>query len=186
MSRFVFFQQIVSLVQNFYVGSPLGDLNPLSSPRIEKLMIFPASNNASAALPRCPRAADAAAELPTITALLPRCLCHSAMLPPCCHRCCHAATAAAATALPPPLLPPCHPASPLLITTAAVLLPPPLRCQRFRRAAHCHRTAAALPLPICQHCHCTPAANTALQMLSLVQHDLFPRLCRLVPSPFRL
>ncbi len=53
MSRFVFFQQIVGLVQIFYIGSPLGDLNPLSSPRIEKLMIFPASN-ASAALPPPP------------------------------------------------------------------------------------------------------------------------------------
>jgi hypothetical protein len=36
-----FFQQIVGLVQTFYLGSPLGDLNPLSSPRIEKLMIPP-------------------------------------------------------------------------------------------------------------------------------------------------
>jgi hypothetical protein len=26
-----FFQQVVGLVQKFYVGSPLGDLNPLSS-----------------------------------------------------------------------------------------------------------------------------------------------------------
>jgi hypothetical protein len=34
-----FFQQIVGLVQNFYVGSPLGNLNPLSSPRMEKLVI---------------------------------------------------------------------------------------------------------------------------------------------------
>jgi hypothetical protein len=38
-SRFVFMQQIVDLVQNSYVDSPLGDLNPLSSPRIEKLII---------------------------------------------------------------------------------------------------------------------------------------------------
>ena len=65
MSRFLFFQQIIGLVKKNFVGSPLGDLNPLSSPRIEKLMIFPASN-ASAALPlppsRCRRrtAANAA------------------------------------------------------------------------------------------------------------------------------
>ncbi len=31
LSRFDFFQQVVGLVQIFYVGSPLGDLNPLSS-----------------------------------------------------------------------------------------------------------------------------------------------------------
>ena len=41
MSRIDFFQQIVGLVQMFYVGSPLGNLNPLSSPRIEILMISP-------------------------------------------------------------------------------------------------------------------------------------------------
>jgi hypothetical protein len=39
MSRFDFFQQIIGLVQIFYVGSPLGDLNPLSSLRMEKLVI---------------------------------------------------------------------------------------------------------------------------------------------------
>ena len=32
MSRFDFFQQIVGLVQNFYVGSPLGDLPPHRHP----------------------------------------------------------------------------------------------------------------------------------------------------------
>jgi hypothetical protein len=138
-----------------------------------------------------PCAADAAAELPTVAALLPRCLCRSAdaatahpTLPPHCHCCCHAA--AAATALPPPLLPPCHPASPLLIIAAAALPPPPSRCQRLRRAACRHRAAAALPPPLCQHCHCAPAANTALQMPSLVQHDLFHCLCCLVPIPFQL
>jgi hypothetical protein len=41
MSRFDFFQQIVGLVLKFYVGSPLRNLKPLSSPRIEKLMISP-------------------------------------------------------------------------------------------------------------------------------------------------
>jgi hypothetical protein len=39
ISRFVFFQQIVDLVPNFYVGFPLGDLNPLSYPRLKKNMI---------------------------------------------------------------------------------------------------------------------------------------------------
>ncbi len=36
MSRFVFFQQIVDLVQIFYVGSPLGDLNPSLFPEDRK------------------------------------------------------------------------------------------------------------------------------------------------------
>jgi hypothetical protein len=31
LSRFDFFQQVVGLVQKFYVGSPIGDLNPFSS-----------------------------------------------------------------------------------------------------------------------------------------------------------
>jgi hypothetical protein len=39
MSRFDFFQQIIGLVQKIYVGSPLGDLNPLSSLRMEQLVI---------------------------------------------------------------------------------------------------------------------------------------------------
>ncbi len=39
ISRFIFFRQIVDLVQNHYVGSPLGDLNPLSYPRLKKNMI---------------------------------------------------------------------------------------------------------------------------------------------------
>ncbi len=183
MSRFVFFQQIVGLVQNFYVGSSLGDLKTLSLfPKDRKTHDFPRIQRlhcaASAALalptpppncppsPHCCRAASAA--LPT--------------LPPRCHR--RRRAAAAATALPPLLLPPCHPASPLLITTVAALPPPPLCCQRLRRAACHRRAAAALPPPLCQHCHRAPAANTALQMPSLVQHDLFPRLCHLVPSPF--
>ena len=36
IDRFVLCRQIVDLVQNFYVGSPLGDLNPLSYPRSKK------------------------------------------------------------------------------------------------------------------------------------------------------
>ncbi len=39
INRFVLCWQIVDLVQNFYVGSPLGDLNPLSYPRLKKNMI---------------------------------------------------------------------------------------------------------------------------------------------------
>ncbi len=39
IDRFVLCRQTVDLVQNFYVGSPLGDLNPLSYPRSKKTMI---------------------------------------------------------------------------------------------------------------------------------------------------
>jgi hypothetical protein len=76
---------------------------------------------------RCPCPANAAAALPAVAVLLPRCLRRSAdttiahqTLPPCCHR--RRCAAAAATALPPQSLPPCHPASPLL---ASAELPPP-------------------------------------------------------------
>jgi hypothetical protein len=146
MSRFVFFQQIVGLVQNFYVGSPLGDLNPLSSARIEKHMIFPASN-ASAELPRRPRAADAATELPTVAALLPRCLRRSAdaaaPLPPpssCCHR--HRSTAAVAAALSP-CFPTAHHRRRCAAAAALTLPTPPPRCPPSPR--RCRSASAALP-----------------------------------------
>jgi hypothetical protein len=187
----IFFQQFVGLVQIFNVGSPLRDLNPFSSPRIETLMIFPASN-ASAALPPPPLCCQRRRQIahrPRAAAALPPPLCQrchrasdaAAPLPPmllCCRRCHRSITAVAV------VLSPCFPTAHHRAVAALPLLPS--HCQHLRRAACCCRAAATLPPPLCQHCHCTPAANTALQMPLLVQHDLFHRLCCLVPSPFQL
>jgi hypothetical protein len=151
-----FFQQIVGLVQNFYVGSPLGGLNPLSSPRIEKLMIFPASN-ASAALPpppsRCRRRRRIAHRRRAAAALPP----------PLC-KCCHpAATAVVVLPPPPPLYRHCRCRPVTLLPHCSSL--PLLRCRRHPCAADASATlpAVAVPLPHClRH-----SANTATALLPL-------------------
>ncbi len=150
MSRFVVFQQIVGLVQFFYVGSPLGDLNPLSSPRIEKLMIFPTSN-ASAALPP-----------PLLRRRHRRQIAHhycaaTALPLPLCQRCHPAATALVVLLLPPPLYRRrcCRPVTLLPHCSS----PPPLRCCCRPCAANASAAlpAIAAPLPRCLRC----SANTA-------------------------
>ncbi len=50
ISRFILCRQIVDLVQNFYVGSPLGDLNPLSYPRSKKTWSPPSRQHYASAL----------------------------------------------------------------------------------------------------------------------------------------
>ncbi len=157
MSRLVFFQQIIGLVKKNFVGSPLGDLNPLSSPRIEKLMIFPASN-ASAALPPPPL----------------RCRCHrrtahccraaAALPPPLCQRC--RLTATAIVVLPPlPLLYCRRCCRPVTLLPHCSSLPP--LCFRRRPCAANASAALAVAVPLL---HCLRrSANTAtvLPLLTL-------------------
>jgi hypothetical protein len=150
MNRFVFFQQIVGLVQIFYVGSSLGDLNPLSSLRIEKLMIFPAFN-ASAALPPPPLCCRRRRQIAH------HCRAAAALPPPLCRRCCPAATVVVVLPPPPPLYHRCRCCPVTLLPHCSS--PPPLRCQRRPRAADASAALPAVtaPLPHCLRC----SANTA-------------------------
>jgi hypothetical protein len=121
---------------------------------------------------RRPCAADAATALPSIAAPPPRCLrcsqrCRLAFaaaavlpLPPLCRRCC---------CRPVTLRPGCSPSLSCRHChhrcRCATLLP--LRWQRLCCTARRRCATAVLPLLLCQCCYCAPAANTALQMLSL-------------------
>jgi hypothetical protein len=150
LQRVIFFQQIVGLVQNFYIGSPLRNLNPLSSPRIEKLTIFPASNT-SAALPPPPSGCQCRCQIAH------HCSAAAALPPLLCQRCHPAATAI--VVLPP--LPPlyrhccCRPVTLLPHCTSL----PPIRCCRRPCAANASAMlpAIAKPLPHCLR----RSANTA-------------------------
>jgi hypothetical protein len=152
-----FFQQIVGLVQKFYVGSPLGDLNPLSSPRIEKLMIFPASN-ASAALPlpplrcqRCRRISHCRRTAAALPLLL-------------CQRCRPAATAVVLLTLPPPLYRRrcCRPVTLLPHCSS----PPPLRCHRRPCAADASAALPAVATPLLRCLRRSANTATALPLLT--------------------
>jgi hypothetical protein len=185
MGIFDFFQQIIGLVQIFLRRlSPWGS-EPSLFPEDRKTHDFPyiqhlrCAASTALALPmpppncppllRCCRAASAA--LPT--------------LPPRIQRCRPTATAVNMLPLPPPLYR-CRCCRPVTLLPHCSS-PPLLRCRCRPRAANTSAAlpaAAALPPLLCQHCHRAPAANTTLQMPSLVQHDLFHHLCHLVPSPF--